>query len=378
MKGNEQMNYKVLLFVDRLESGGIQTLLLNLISHFNDSPIKFDLLLLDDGVTYDLENTFAELGVGIYKLKGIWIDQPFDYISYSRALNHFYKEHHDYLAVHLHSTSKNFLVLRYAKKYGIGKRIAHSHNTDFQSDSFIKKFFGNIFRYPLKYYATDYFACSVLAANWMFGAKEFNRGHVTIFPNVIDTEKFSFNENIRREYRNLLGLEDKLVIGSIGRITYQKNHLFMLDIFKKIHDINSDSVLLLVGVGDLIEICRAKCDELGISDSVVFLGYRKDINQLLQAMDCLVMPSLYEGFPVTVVEAQASGIPVILSDSITKEVKLTPLVHYIELNQEPQIWAKEIIDSHIEKRVGWDTILREKGYDVRTAVKILENIYFNN
>jgi len=372
-----KLNNKVLLFVDRLEMGGIQTLLFNILSHFNDSPLKFDLLLLDDGTTYDLEKNFTELGVGIYKLNGVWINQPFDYVPYCKALDQFYKWHHDYLAVHLHSSSKNFLVLRYAKKYGIKKRIAHSHNTDFQSNSLLKKFFGTIFRYPLKYYATDYFACSSLAAQWMFGEKEVSKGHVTVFPNVIDTEKFSYCERTRREYRTELGIENKFVIGNIGRFTYQKNHSFLIDIFKKIHDVRSDSVLLLAGVGELLEDCKEKCERLGIDDAVFFLGYRNDISQLLHAMDFFVMPSLYEGFPVTVVEAQASGVSVILSDTITKEVKLTPLVHYFELNQGSQEWAKEILAISHTNRDGWADVLCDKGYDVKTAVKTLENVYLN-
>ena len=150
---------KVLYFVDRMLKGGIQSLVIEIVKNINKEKVQIDFLLLDDGKEYELENTLKDLGCKIYKLNGIWINTSLDFFKYKKALDNFFKEHNDYDVVHMHSSSKNYMVLKKAKKYGIPVRIAHSHNIDFQTKNQIKKIVGNIFKIYLKKYSTDYFAC---------------------------------------------------------------------------------------------------------------------------------------------------------------------------------------------------------------------------
>ena len=162
---------KVLYFVDRLRHGGIQQLIVEILKKMDKEKVQIDLLVFDDGQTYPLEEVVKDLGINLYKIDA-WIWKPWDYLKQAKTLDKFFKEHHDYKAVHMHSSSKNFMVLKKAKKYGIKIRIAHSHNIGFQSKNKLKIMVGNIFKKPLKKYATDYFACSKLAGKWLFDDEE--------------------------------------------------------------------------------------------------------------------------------------------------------------------------------------------------------------
>ena len=192
---------KVLLFVDRMRHGGIQQFLIENIKHMNKSKVQIDVLTLDDGQNYPLEDTIKELGCNYYKLKGVWINKPTDYIKYAKAINNFFKEHNEYKVVHMNASSKNFLLLKYAKKHKVKIRIAHSHNIDFQTKNPIKKLVGNILKVPMKKYATDYFACSYLAGEWLFGKNNVKKGKVRVIHNAVDYEKFQYNEDIRQKIR---------------------------------------------------------------------------------------------------------------------------------------------------------------------------------
>ncbi|MCD7780296.1 MAG: glycosyltransferase, partial [Candidatus Gastranaerophilales bacterium] len=240
---------KVLFFVDRLRVGGIQILLRNLFEIFEKDKIECELLTLDDGEHYDLEDTISSLGITIHKLTGIWLRRPTDYFGYFKAVKEFFKYHHDYDAIHINTGPKNYYILKCAMIYGIPVRIAHSHNTGFQTDSSAQVLLGNIMKFFLKRYATDYFACSSIAGKWLFGSRMVENGKVIIIPNGINLNKFKFNADIRNKIRSDLEISDKLVIGNVGRFTKQKNHNFMIKIFKEIHNNNKNSVLLLIGIG---------------------------------------------------------------------------------------------------------------------------------
>lgn len=367
---------KVLLFVDRLRVGGIQTLLVNLLEHFDLDKLQVDFLVLDDGMQYDLEDKVKALGATLYKLEGAWIYKPQDYLPYRKKVKAFFAEHHDYDAVHLHSSSKNFFVLYYAKKFGIPVRIAHSHNTGFQSKSKAQILMGNVLKGPLKYSANYYFACSAYAGEWLFGKKAVAQGKVHVMPNGIDLEKFQYSEDTRNALRKELGVEGKVVIGNVGRFTPQKNHSVLIDIFGEIHRQNPDTVLLLAGIGELMEDTKAKVKAMGLEDHVQFLGFRTDVMNLTQAMDVFLMPSLYEGFPVTGIEAQAVGLPCAFSDTITREARLIDQVEYISLDATLNEWAQKTLAlAGSCDRNACGKVLKEQGFDINDIARFLEAFY---
>ena len=374
------MAYKVLFFVDRMRVGGIQMLLLNLQTHFDPSVIQCEYLVLDDGETYEYEERFKSAGAKLYKLKDVWLDSPYDYIKYCRAMDNFFKEHHDYAAVHMNASSKNFMLLYYARKYGIKKRIVHSHNTGFQTNNPAKKMIGDVFKKPMMQFATDYFACSAIAGEWLFGKKIVDSGKVYVMPNAIDLEKFEFNNDTRMRIRKELGIsDDKILIGHVGRFTLQKNHKFLIDIFKKIHEKNDKTMLIMAGIGELMEDTKHQAEELGLSSCVQFLGFRNDVNDLNQAMDVFLMPSFYEGFPVTGIEAQASGCPCVFSNTITKEAALLDTTVYLSLESPADLWADTVLEiaktSH--NRNDSKALLKAKGFDINEMSRKLEKIYIS-
>lgn len=370
---------KVLYFVDRMLRGGIQSLVIDWVSRFDKNKIHVDFLLLDDGKEYELEQTLKELGCTVYKLKGIWVKTPIDFIKYKYAVKNFFKEHHDYKVVHMHSSSKNYMILKYAKKYGIPIRIAHSHNIDFQTKNPLKKLIGDLFKKPLIKYATDYFACSKIAGEWLFGKDIVESDKFRVIHNAVDYDKFKFNENVRKNTRKEFGFNDNdIVIGNVGRFAQQKNHDFLIDIFSECYKINGNYRLLLVGIGELEQEIKNKVSMLGLEKKVIFAGFRKDVNCCMQAMDAFLMPSLHEGLPVVGVEAQASGLTCYMSkDVITPEVKIADNVYFISLNKSSKDWAEKIITSNNDRANNFNK-LNNAGYIIESVIKTLEKYYLEN
>lgn len=366
----------VLLFVDRMRVGGIQTLLVELIDQFLASGQPCELLLLDDGEHYDLEDE-VRARIPVHKLEGIWMRKPQDFLRYIRAVECFFAEHHNYRAVHLNSGPKNFPILRSAKRYGIPVRIAHAHNTGFQTSSSAERLLGTCLKAPLRHYANVYLACSDRAGEWMFGGRQMKAGNVTVLPNGIPLREFAFNQEVRQRVRaEWQAGEVTLVVGHVGRFTMQKNHDLLLDIFAELHRERPDSILVLAGIGELQDASRQKAKALGLEGAVRFLGFRSDVARLLQGMDIFVMPSLYEGFPVTGVEAQATGLPCVFSDTITREAKILEAVEYLPLDAPLRQWADSILRlAGSTQRAACYEELARKGYDVNTMAERLMSIY---
>ena len=199
----------------------------NILNYIDKEKFQIDLLLLDDGIDYPLEEAFKEQRIKIYKLNGVWIRKPQDLINHSKKIKAFFREHHDYNVVHMNSGSKNYPILKYAKNHGILVRIAHSHNVDFQTNSKAKKINGWCFKNFTKKYATEYFGCSKEAGIWLFGKKVANQNNFCVIPNAIDYDKFKANIAVRDETRKSLNIkDDEIVIGHVGRFTHQKNMCF--------------------------------------------------------------------------------------------------------------------------------------------------------
>lgn len=371
------MRKKVLFFVDRMRTGGIQKLLLDLYKAFDKERIEIECLLLDDGESYSMEDDLRNLGCKVHKLEGVWLRKPQDFIKHRKAVKNFFRTHHDYAAVHINTGPKNYYILKCAKKYGIPVRIAHSHNGDYQTSSKLQKMIGDVCKIPLKRSANVYLACSDYAGEWLFGKKLMGQGKVCVLPNGIDTLQFAYNEEVRNKVRDEFGFGDKLVVGNIGRFANQKNHAKLIDVFAGIHRKNSNTVLLLIGVGELMDEIKAKAEKLGISESVIFTGYRTDTYELLQAMDVYLMTSFYEGYPVTGVEAQVAGLPCVFADTITKEVCLSETTKYISLEESDSVWADTALSlAGIADRNAVRQILKDKGLDIKDMADTLTKIYY--
>ena len=370
---------KVLYFVDRMLRGGIQTFVIENIKHMNRTKIQIDFLLLDDGNHYEMEEDLKKLGCNIYILNNMWIRKPTDYLKYNKMLNEFFKIHNDYKVVHLHSSSKNFLVLKVAKKYNIQVRIAHSHNIDFQTKNPVKKIMGEIFKKPLKKYATHYFACSEIAGKWLFGKDIIHNDKFKIIHNAVDLEKFKFNKDIRNNIRKKLNINDNnIVIGHVGRFTEQKNHEFLIDIFNEIHKQNENTLLLLVGTGINENLIKEKVKKLEIEKSVIFAGFKDNVNEYLFAMDIFIFPSKYEGLGLSLIEAQATGMPCYTSlDVVPKEAEVSSLLTYISLNKTAKEWAEIILNNSIVRKNEYEEI-KNNGYDILDTAKWLKNFYIEN
>lgn len=369
---------KVLYFVDRMRRGGIQSLVLDWAARFDKNKIQIDFLLLDDGNRYELEDTLKELGCNVYKLEGVWIKNLLDFFKYGKKLDDFFKKHNDYKVVHLHSSSKNYQVLKYAKKYDIPMRISHSHNIDFQTTNPLKKFIGNLLKKSLVKYSTNYFACSKIAGEWLFGKKITTSKKFKVIHNAVDYKKFAYNEETRKKIRTELNInENSIVLGNVARFERQKNHEFLIDIFFEYQKNNKNAKLLLIGTGTLETLIREKVRKLRIEDKVIFAGFKNNVNEYMQAMDYFIFPSLFEGLGLVLIEAQVSGMPCFTSkDVVPYEVKVSDSLEFLPLSSSAKRWCDNI---NAKSRNRSDNLLsiKKNGYFVEDVIKELEKKYLS-
>ena len=291
---------------------GVESVIMNYYRHLDHSRVQFDFICDEDStrIPYD---EIKKLGGRVF-LVPKYQNLP----KYLKALEKLFKEN-QYRIVHSNINTLSVFPLYAAKKAGVPIRISHSHSTS-NPKEWKRNLIKNILRPFSKRYATDYFACSELAGRYLFGNKAFDQGEVKIIHNAIDVEKFKFDEVARKKLRKEFGIKDStVVIGHVGRFVQQKNHAFLVDVFKEYHKKNPDSKLLLVGSGPLEDEIKKKVEKLDLKDSVLFLGQRDDINKLYSVMDIFCLPSLYEGLPVVGVESQAAGLPIIFSNGVSHE-----------------------------------------------------------
>lgn len=366
---------KVLFFIDRLRLGGIQALAYDILKHNDGKRMRIDMLNLDDGIEYPLAETLRGMGVMVYQLKNTWLRTPLDFPNYFRQVDRFFAEHHDYDVVHMHSSSKNYYILKAAAKYGIPVRVAHSHNTGFQSHNPLTVLLGNLMKRPLMRYATDCCGCSELACEWLFGKGSVASGKARVILNAIDSKLFVYNEEIRKEVRRELGIEDKFVIGHVGRLEHQKNHDFLIDIFAEVAKKKSNACLVLVGIGSLQQVLEQKVVALGLTDKVKFLGFRDDRYRIMQAMDSFVFPSFHEGLSVVLIEVQAAGLPVFVSDSTTTEVSFSPEIKFLSLKQSAGEWAEAVLKRERVVRRDMTDDIENAGFEIHTMIDNLYKMY---
>ncbi len=266
----------------------------------------------------------------------------------------------------------NFYALKAARKAKIPVRISHSHNTQYLTRNRIKKTNLSIIKRLIPKYATHLFACSSLAGNWLYGKNPF-----TVIPNAIEFEKFCFNPQQREETRKALDIsEGTFVIGHIGRFDYQKNHPFLIKIFKELALKKQDSKLLLIGDGSDLGNIQSQVKSLQIDQEVLFLGHRSDVPALLSAMDCFVLPSFFEGLGIVLLEAQANGLPCIVSDVIPKEVDIQGAVTFVDLAKSPQYWVKVILEKRNQRNLFDIASYKQSEYEIQQAAKNLQTLLY--
>uniref|UniRef100_UPI00313BE79F glycosyltransferase family 1 protein n=1 Tax=Bacillus sp. OTU2372 TaxID=3043858 RepID=UPI00313BE79F len=351
-----------------MNRGGLETMLMNYYRQMDRNKIQFDFMVhRDEEGHYDQE--ILNLGGKIFRMPPI---RPGNYSIYFDLLDEFFKEHREYKVVHSHNNENSSFVLKAAKKAGIPCRIAHSHLSDLGID--LKIPFRLYARYYLRNNPNNYFACSKKAGQWLFGKKIANSKELRVLNNAVNVNEFKFDETVRKNIRDQLGIKDELVLGHIGRFNKQKNHEFLIEIFKNVHQKCPKALLLLIGEGNLRTSIEKKVANLGLSSHVRFLGIRSDVSNLMQAMDLFVFPSLFEGLPVVMVEAQAAGLKCIVSDEITKESDITGRVEFISLNKSPDYWAKQILFTSYE-HADTSEYFKKNGYDSVTMADWLANFY---
>lgn len=367
----EEQPIRVAQIIGKWLGGGVESVVMNYYRHIDRNKIQFDFICDNDSTNIPYEE--------IEKLGGkVILIPPYQEIfKYHNTLKKVLKDG-NYKIVHSHINTLSVFSLFAAKCAGVPVRIAHSHSTTNKKEK--KK---NLLKQVLKpfsrLFATDYMCCSELAGRWLFGNKEYDKGNVYLLNNAIDLDKFKYDEKVRKEKRKELNIsDDTLVIGHIGRFVEQKNHRFLIDIFNEVHKEEKNSILLLAGQGPLMDEIKEKVKNLGLEDNVRFLGQRNDINELYQAFDVFILPSLYEGLPVVGVEAQATGLLCVFSDDMTKETKVLDSTIFLSLEQSNIKWADCVLDNFKKyKRKDAKNEIINSGFDITKESKLLEKTYEN-
>lgn len=349
--------------------GGVESVVMNYYRHIDRSKIQFDFICDEDStnIPYDEINSLGG--------KVILIPPYQKVIKYHNELKKVLKDG-NYKIVHSHINTLSVFSLWAAKSAGVPVRIAHSHSTTNKKEK-KKNLMKQVLKHFSKVFATDYMCCSELAGRWLFGDKEYEKGNVYLLNNAIDLDKFKYDENIRKEKRKELNIsDDTLVIGHVGRFVEQKNHRFLIDIFNEVHKERENSILLLAGQGPLMDEIKEKVSKLGLNESVRFLGQRNDIDELYQAFDFFIFPSLYEGLGIVLIEAQASGVECICSTEVPIIADVTGNLMFVSLIENKKEWSKYIIKccEKIERKSNINEI-ESRGYNIKKEVKKLEKKY---
>lgn len=363
---------RVLHVLGGLSLGGAESRIMDLYRQLDRENIQFD-FLVHAAAEQHFDKEIGELGGKVYRVPRFKV---YNWFSYRKALKQFFAEHKEFRAVHGHMTSTASIYLPIAKKAGIPITLAHSRSAGV--DSGIKGILTRILRYPLKYRADRCLACSAEAGEAAYGKRFMKKGKVEIIPNAILAQKYHYDESVRNEMRNRLGLADRFVVGHVGSFREAKNHVFLLKIFEEIYKKRQDAVLLLLGDGELRPQIEEQAKQAGLSHVIHFLGNQDDVASYYQAFDYLLFPSLYEGLPGTVVEAQTSGLRCLISDSITKEVMITELVNALSLRKTAKEWAEAVLSQAEYQREDHFKQVAAAGFDIQSQLKRYEKLYQKN
>lgn len=352
--------------------GGIETYLIEQFRHLDKSKIDYDFVNITGEYSICYEDEILASGSKIFKVVSRHKNPLLHYWQWFNILLQ-NKGIYDVIVLNTNSLEYVFpLVL--GKIFGIPVRVIHSHNSGFENkQGLARRLLVGMNKKLLAWSANLRFACSQFAGQWMFKDNPYH-----VIYNAIDIHKYDADLIVREETRNALGLHTELTLLHVGRFSYQKNHSFLLDIFKEVHSIQPDSVLLLVGdtteESEFLTEVKRKIKAYGLENVVRLLGRRDDVNKIMQAADVLVMPSFFEGLTVVGIEAQASDLPLLLSDTVTKELGLLPSTQFISLEAGPTAWAEAIVNSKQHNRQSRYEELKAAGYDIGNETERVEKL----
>ncbi len=370
MVGNMDQKIHVLHVVGKLNIGGAESRIMDLYRNIDRNEIQFDFMQhTEEKCAYQEEA--EQLGGHVYHVPRFRI---YNILSYRRSWKAFMQEHPEIKVVHGHMTSTAGIYLPIAKKYGKTYTIAHARSAGV--DSGIKGMMTTLLRKNLAKKCDQCFTCSKLAGVAVFGEKAVQNNQVTTIPNAIDVDKFAYDENKRLQIRNSLGLaSEHYVIGHVGRFDTVKNHKYMIQIIQKCVEQDDNCRMVFVGDGPLRAEIEQQVREAGLEKYIIFAGKQRNVQDFYQAFDFFILPSFYEGLPGTAIEAQASGLYGILSDTITEEAIVTELMTRQSIQQDAKLWADEILAHKGDNRTSHVAEVRNAGFDVKQQAKRLCDFY---
>ncbi len=352
-----------------MDRGGISAMMMNYYRHIEPEKIQIDFLVhgFEEGV-HDEE--IISRGSKIYHV----VPKSIDFKKNTRQLKEIFTENR-YDIIHAHADVGNAHILKIAKSCGISIRISHSHSTSSQSTGMLRKILGELQRKMVKRYATHYFGCSKAACAWLYG-KAVNS---VVIPNAIDAKVFSFDANKRAVMREQLMLGDSLALCQIGHLNTLKNQTFSIRVVHRLQSSHPDSniKLILIGDGDQKKL-NALASQLNVQDKICFLGQRHDISDILQACDVLLLPSLFEGLPVTLIEAQAADVPCLVSDKVSTEAAIIPgKIQFLPIDEDGvDLWC-DVINTFSKQRRNVFEQIKDAGYDIFEESKKLCELYLS-
>lgn len=359
---------RVLHVLGGLNRGGAETIVMNLYRIIDKTKVQFDFIIHSENET-DYISEIKNLGGRIFifpKFKG------YNIIEYCTTWKKFLSEHSEYKILHSHVRSYASIFLPIANNFGL-KTIVHSHSTS--NGEGIKGTIKNFLQKPIASQADFLFSCSTEAGRWLFGNDSINNDNYYLVRNSIDINRYRFNENIRNEYRRNLNLTNLTVYCHVGRLSEPKNHMFLIDIFKEITKKEPNSMLLIVGDGELRNDIESKIRKLNLQNKVILMGSRDDVEKILQAADIFLFPSLWEGLPVSVIEAQAAGLPTLVSNRVTKEVDISPCIKFLPIDHGIDIRVNKIMNMSKERLPKAENFVISAGYDISETSKWLLEFY---
>lgn len=361
---------KILHIVSSLNGGGVEAMLLNYYDRMNHDEVKFDFITHGSEIGI-LEGKFTDLHSKIYHVTP-------KHTSLLKNLKETYNiiKKGNYDIVHCHQGPKGIFALIFAKIIRVKIRIIHNHIA-FVPETKIERTKRKIICWITKALATHHFACGSDASEWAYGKNALNEGKARVINNAIDTSRFVFDSKIRESIRKELCVGNKSVIGCVARFSHQKNHKFLIDIFAQVRKMNPDTVLWLIGEGPLINDIKEHVNQLGLTDTVLFLGARNDVEMLFQGMDLFLLPTKFEGLGIVYIEAQAAGLKTIASKYVVpRETKVTDLISYVDLDAPIEHWVNKVLEglTYYERKNTSKEIMVH-GYEINKESQKLKNIY---
>jgi len=361
---------RVAIIVGKMNSGGKKNLIMEYYRHIDRDKVQFDFICDADSEAIPKEE-IKSLGGRVYEIA------PYQKIFKNMSdMKKIFKDN-KYPVVHAYNSTMNLFPMFVAKQCNIPVRISESLSMAHEGDK--KTIIKKMLKPMSKWFANYYMSCGEDCGRWQFGDKWFDAGKVDVFKTVINTKFNAYNPELRVKTREEFGWEDKIVIGHIGRFTAQKNSVHLIEIFAAIAKKEPKAVMCLIGAGELLEPMKKKAEELNIKDRINYLGRREDIQQFYNAMDCFILPSLYEGLPVVGLEAESCGLPMFFSTEVTREANACELGHFIPLSDSPDQWAEKVLKytkKNMPVRKSYANEVASAGFDSAGEALRLEKYYF--